>query len=49
MERIVAEYIAPNDHQEVAGPLLPADRTQDLRTGWDQIQTGFVDEPRKAV
>ena len=32
-----------------AGPLLPADFTQELRTRWDRIQTGFVDEPRAAV
>ncbi|MBZ5584814.1 MAG: hypothetical protein LAQ30_21915 [Acidobacteriia bacterium] len=31
------------------GPLLPADFSNDLRTRWDQIQTGFVDEPRAAV
>jgi hypothetical protein len=30
-------------------PLLPQDLTQDLRSRWDGIQTGFVDEPRKAV
>jgi hypothetical protein len=29
--------------------LLPEDFTQDLRRRWDQVQTGFVDEPRKAV
>lgn len=31
------------------GPLLPQDVVQDFRTRWDQIQTGFVDEPRNAV
>jgi hypothetical protein len=30
-------------------PLLPQDFTGDLRSRWDNIQTGFVDEPRKAV
>jgi hypothetical protein len=30
-------------------PLFPADEVQDLRTRWDSIQTGFVDEPRRAV
>ncbi len=29
--------------------LLPQDFIQDLRSRWDRIQTGFVDEPRKAV
>jgi hypothetical protein len=30
-------------------PLFPANELQDLRRKWDQIQAGFVDEPRKAV
>jgi hypothetical protein len=34
---------------EGVGPLLPQDFVQDLRTRWDRIQTGFVDEPRSAV
>jgi hypothetical protein len=32
-----------------ATPLFPANELQDLRHKWDQIQAGFVDEPRKAV
>jgi hypothetical protein len=35
--------------EEAPGPLLAADLVQDLRNGWDHIQTGFVDEPRAAV
>jgi hypothetical protein len=31
------------------GPLLPPEVVQDLRSRWDQTQTGFVDEPRQAV
>jgi hypothetical protein len=31
------------------GPLLPQDFVQELRSRWDVIQTGFVDEPRVAV
>lgn len=31
------------------GPLLPEDVVKDFRSRWDQIQTGFVDEPRNAV
>jgi hypothetical protein len=34
---------------EAPGPLLPQDFVQDLRTRWDRVQTGFVDEPRNAV
>ncbi|HZQ95987.1 MAG TPA: hypothetical protein VFA67_13315 [Candidatus Sulfotelmatobacter sp.] len=29
--------------------LFPANELEDLRTRWKEIQTGFVDEPRKAV
>jgi len=32
-----------------AAPLLPEAEVADFRTRWDQIQTGFVDEPRQAV
>ena len=30
-------------------PLFPDSELGDLRTDWDRIQAGFVDEPRKAV
>lgn len=30
-------------------PLFPDDQLKDLQTRWDDIQTGFVDEPRSAV
>jgi hypothetical protein len=30
-------------------PLFSEQDTHDLRSSWDHIQTGFVDEPRKAV
>jgi hypothetical protein len=32
-----------------ATPLFPDNQLQDLRTNWDRIQAGFVDEPRNAV
>ena len=32
-----------------SAPLLPADQADPYRKRWDGIQTGFVDEPRKAV
>jgi hypothetical protein len=35
--------------EEAPGPLLPSELTQELRSKWDQVQTGFVDEPRAAV
>ena len=34
---------------EAAHPLFPEDVANDFRSKWDRIQTGFVDEPRKAV
>jgi hypothetical protein len=30
-------------------PLLPRDEEDDFRRRWEDIQTGFVDEPRRAV
>lgn len=30
-------------------PLFPSNELDDLRTRWKEIQTGFVDEPRRAV
>jgi len=30
-------------------PLFSTDETQNFRSRWDDIQTGFVDEPRRAV
>ena len=35
--------------EEGPGPLLPGDLVQELRGSWDDVQTGFVDEPRRAV
>lgn len=32
-----------------AAPLLPEQEVEDLRNRWNEIQTGFVDEPRRAV
>jgi hypothetical protein len=35
--------------QESAGPLLPHEFSDEMRTRWENIQTGFVDDPRVAV
>jgi len=35
--------------EEGPGPLLPGDLAEELRRHWDGVQTGFVDEPRRAV
>jgi hypothetical protein len=32
-----------------AEPLFAATETQELRSKWEHVQGGFVDEPRKAV
>jgi hypothetical protein len=31
------------------GPLLPGDQVTHFTTRWDEIQAGFVDEPRESV
>ena len=35
--------------EQYSGPLLPQDFSDDMRTRWESIQTGFVDDPRVAV
>jgi hypothetical protein len=35
--------------QSAPHPLFPENIANDFRSKWDRIQTGFVDEPRKAV
>ena len=42
---------SPRDQREQKGnaPLLPVNEAQDLRSKWERIQAGFVDEPRNAV
>ena len=32
-----------------SAPLLPEDEVNKMRSRWDSIQAGFVDEPRRAV
>jgi hypothetical protein len=36
-------------NEEAATTLFPEDETKDFRGRWTDIQTGFVDEPRRAV
>ena len=38
-----------NQRSSDGTPLFPGDELENLRTRWKEIQTGFVDEPRKAV
>jgi len=37
------------DGEEAPSTLFPENETNDFRTRWTDIQTGFVDEPRRAV
>jgi len=41
--------MAPGNNMARPAALLVADDSQRFRTRWSEIQTGFVDEPRKAV
>lgn len=38
-----------SQRESQATALFPVNELQDLRRKWDQIQAGFVDEPRRAV
>ena len=42
----VMEPVSTDRSQET---LLPGEFTQDLRSRWDHVQAGFVDQPRDAV
>ena len=35
--------------QSTSAPLFATTEAQELRSRWDAVQTGFVDEPRKSV
>jgi hypothetical protein len=49
-DRTVRENRVAGQPQDAdATPLFPQNELQDLRTNWDRIQVGFVDEPRRAV
>jgi hypothetical protein len=41
--------MAPHATDEKSAPLFAPDRAKDFHQRWDTIQTGFVDEPRRAV
>lgn len=41
--------VAAEMDYEAAAPMFAEDETTGYRTRWDAIQTGFVDEPRRAV
>ncbi|MEZ5654447.1 MAG: hypothetical protein R3E04_00930 [Sphingobium sp.] len=39
----------PQTLSEDGVPLFPADRAEEMRGSWQEIQASFVDEPRRAV
>jgi hypothetical protein len=45
------EFESSHERQgaEDAAPVFPSQEAQELRGRWDNIQAGFVDEPRRAV
>jgi hypothetical protein len=46
------EYQGPETHgqnDQYSGPLLAPDALDEMRTRWDTIQTGFVDDPQISV
>jgi len=47
-DRGTEERVA-NQRSSDGTPLFPGGELENLRTRWKEIQTGFVDEPRKAV
>ena len=48
-DRDQAEQAHQGSSADYSGPLLPSDYSADMRTRWETIQTGFVDDPRIAV
>jgi hypothetical protein len=48
-ERGATEMNRPDNQNTNAAPLFPNNELDNLRTRWKEIQTNFVDEPRKAV
>ena len=43
------QHAGNGGHETELSPLFSDDAERDLRTKWQNIQTGFVDEPRHAV
>jgi hypothetical protein len=45
----LAEIVENADGEPELSPLFSDETERELRTQWHEIQTGFVDEPRRAV
>jgi hypothetical protein len=48
-EKLTAAKSALPGEREELSPLLSAKEEEDFRSRWNTIQSGFVDEPRRAV
>jgi len=48
-DRPRSEVVESRRDDESVAPLFPDEELGGYRTRWDAIQTGFVDEPRRAV
>jgi hypothetical protein len=48
-DRSLADISERQTKASDATPLFPDDQLRDLQSRWNDIQTGFVDEPRSAV
>jgi hypothetical protein len=49
LERTETERKTDRKSGETAATLFPDNEAKDFRARWTEIQTGFVDEPRRAV
>jgi hypothetical protein len=49
LERDEIERKSDRKSGDAAAPLFPDNEAKDFRTRWTEIQTAFVDEPRRAV
>ena len=43
------DEVRSGDGRDQLAPLFPGDLAQQFRSRWDQVQSGFVDDPREAV
>lgn len=48
-QAVTSERGTDTSHSNAGAPLFPSHELDTLRTRWKDIQTAFVDEPRKAV
>jgi hypothetical protein len=48
-EQAPASHEPPVEDGDEHGPLLPADQSERFTSRWQEIQAGFVDQPRDSV